>query len=255
LKDFKGAGAVLKFNNGGIELSYASSGAKTSTGQSVGDQVGSLPKDSAAVLALAVPDSAVASLKSNAKSINDLFEQFFGSRTGLTLPDDLITVLGSSLSVSLGGDAPASLDDISQPADVPVGLLIHGDAQKIQAVIDKVETRTGTKLSDLPAALASGDGEVSIATSQGYADQLVKKGSLADSRDFKDVVTHLDSAQGVVYVSLDNDWMKLVRTSARDSKDATAAEAADNFAQLRALGMSTWSDGGTSHGLVRLALK
>ncbi|MCW2760231.1 MAG: hypothetical protein JWR85_432 [Marmoricola sp.] len=254
-KDFQGAAAVLKFNDGGIDLSFAGGGAKQAKTRTVGDHVGSLPRDTAAVLALAVPEDLADRLKKDGGSLNDLLGETFGSSTGIDLPDDLITVLGSSLSVSLGGDAPADLDDISEPADVPVGLVVHGDEKKIQAVIDKVEARTGSRLSDLPAALATGDGLVAIASSPGYADDLVKKGSLSDSADFKDVVTHVDEAHGVLFVSFDNEWTDAYSAMSAKSKDADAIESAADFAQLRALGLSSWTEADTTHGLVRLALK
>ena len=42
---------------------------------------------------------------------------------------------------------------------------------------------------------------------------------------------------------------------AAEEDDAEATEVADNLAVLRAFGASAWSEGDTSHGLVRLSLK
>ena len=71
--------------------------------------------------------------------------QMLGAFTGLDLPQDLIDLLGSSLSLSLGADAPADLNDISGPSDLPIGALIHGDEDKIKKVIDKVMARTARR--------------------------------------------------------------------------------------------------------------
>jgi hypothetical protein len=254
-KDFEGAAGVLRFADGGIELAFAGGGTRQLDGAKVGDHVTSLPKDTAAVLALSMPEEATDQLKSSEhKEAMDLLNGILGE-TGLDLPDDLITLLGSSLSISLGGDAPADLKDISGPADIPAGLLVHGDDQKIKAIIEKVEARTGAQLSELPATVSTKDGMVAVSTKPDYADQLLEKGSLGDAKDFKDVVSHANDAQGVFYLSLDNDWAEALKDLAADENDKDAQEVADNLATLRAMGASAWSEGDTSHGLVRIALE
>lgn len=255
-KDFKGAAAGLKFNDGGIELAFAGGGAADQA-RTVGQDVGDLPKDTAAVFALAVPDKQLEQLKASGGDGDSLLSmgKRFTEGTGLELPDDLITLLGDSLSVSVGGDAPASLDDISSPADIPVGLLIHGDETKIQDVIARVEAGVGAQLSDLPATLAAQDGKVAIASSDGYADDLLANGSLGDSEDYQDVITHADDAQAVLYVSFQNRWMEAMSDLVADGNDKEAHEAAANLAVLRSFGISAWSEGTTGHGLIRLSLK
>ncbi len=257
-EDFEGAAAVLKFNDGGIELSFASSGGKAEKGRTVGAHVAALPKDTAAVMAMAVPEKAIEALKESDAVTDDSpfsLRDLFGESTGLDLPDDLITLLGKSLSISVGGDAPADLEDIASPADVPLGVLIHGDTDKIEAVIAKAEAKAGVKLSELPATVSSGDGKVSIATTPDYAETLRGTGSLGEAKSFKDVVSHADDAQAVLYVSFENAWMDGLRELAADQEDPDATEVADNLAVLRALGASAWNEGSTSHGLLRLALK
>ncbi len=179
----------------------------------------------------------------------------FGQSTGLDLPDDLITLFGDSMSLSVGGDAPADLNDIAGPGDVPLGLLVHGDDAKIKAVIAKVEAKTGFKLSDLQATVSSGDGKVAVATNPDYAESLLGDGSLSDSEDFKDVVSHPDDAQALLYVSLQNEWMDTFRDVAAQENDKELDEVVDNVAVLRAIGASAWSEGDTGHGLIRVALK
>lgn len=256
-KDFKGAAAGLKFNDGGIELAFAGGGAADEKAKTVGQDVGDLPEDTAAVFALAVPDKQLERLKASGDdgdSPLSMVEQFTEG-TGLELPEDLITLLGDSLSISIGGDAPASLDQVSSPADVPVGLLIHGDDAKIQDVITRVEAGLGAKLSDLPATLAAGDGKVAIASSDGYADDLLADGSLGDSEDYQDVITHADDAQAVLYVSFQNKWVDALSDLAPGENDKEADEAAANLAVLRSFGISAWSEGSTGHGMIRLSLK
>jgi len=254
LKDFKGAAAGLRFANEGIELSIAGGGVQQAGDGKVADHVSALPADTAAVLALAVPEDALRNL-GGAKGSPFAPMEMLGAFTGLDLPQDLIDLLGSSLSVSLGADAPADLNGISGPEDVPIGALVHGDEEKAQKVLDKIMARIGVQGSKLPVTVSTGEGKAAIATTSAYADQLLEDGSLGKSKNFEDVVENADDAQAVVYVSFENDWVDVVRKTAAQEDDADAKEVADNLAVLRALGASAWSEGDTGHARVRLALK
>lgn len=82
---------MLKLNDGGIDMSFASSGAKAEKGRTVGDHVGALPKDTAAVIALAVPEDALDALKDSDTLTDDSpfsLRDLFGESAGLDLPDD-----------------------------------------------------------------------------------------------------------------------------------------------------------------------
>ena len=254
LKDFKGAAAGLRFADEGIEMTFAGGGVQQAGDGKVADHVGALPADTAAVLALAVPEDALRDL-GGAKGSPFAPMQMLGAFTGLDLPRDLIDLLGSSLSLSLGAGAPADLNSISSPSDLPIGALIHGDQDKIKKVIDKVLARTGAQSSELPVTVSSKDGKVAIATTSDYGDQLLADGSLGESKNFEDVVENADDAQAVLYLSFENDWMDVVQKMAAQEGDAEAKEVAANLAVLRALGASAWSEGDTGHAKVRLALK
>jgi len=209
-------------------------------------------------MALAVPEKALEALEGRPGASGETpfsLADIFGDDTGLDLPEDLVTLLGTSLSVSLGGDVPEDLAQVSDPADVPLGVLIHGDEAEIEAVIAKAEARAGVKLSDLPATVSSSDGKVAIATSPGYADALRGDGSLGDSQSFKDVVSHADEAQSVMYVSLDNGWIDALNDVAAEENDPELTEALENVGALQAVGASTWNEGDIAHGLLRLSLK
>ena len=80
-------------------------------------------------------------------------------------------------------------------------------------------------------------------------------GSLGESQSFKDVVSHADEAQGVMYVSLQNGWIEALNDLAADEKDPELVEALDNLGALQAMGASTWNEGDIGHGLLRLSMK
>ncbi len=254
LKDFEGAAATLRFADGGIEVEFAAGGLGLDKGTLVGDHVGALPQDTAAALAFSVPERAVTGLTSADGMLGGLVNGF-GSGTGLDLPEDLVTLVGESMSLSLGADAPADLDDVNDSQDLPVGLLVHGDEEKIRGVVEKVEARLGASLTDLPATLASTEGKVAVASTPEYADDLLGAGGLADSEAFREVVPELDRARVVGYVSLDNAWVTALGKMARADKDAEATEVMENVEVLRALGLSSWADGDTARALVRISLR
>jgi len=254
LDDFEGAAASLRFDDGGIDLSVATSRAKGTDGSTVSDHVGALPEDTAALLAGSIPAEVIDRLEALSSEGGPFSLDEFLGETGLAFPDDLVTVLGDSLSVSLGGDAPAA-SDLSGPQDLPVGLLVRGDTEKIQKVIDKVQARTGQRLEDLPATVETGDGKLAVATTPEYAEELVADGSLEDSETFQDAVSHADDALAVGYLAFSEEWLDVLRDLAQDGGGEEAVEVVDNLAEARALGLSAWTEDKVTHGLLRLSVR
>ena len=253
-KDFQGLAAVLRFNDGGIELAVAGGGGKAARA----------PRRSATTSPRCPRTPRCCSRSPSRDGAFDAIEkadpdgagaEFFSSMVGLDFPDDLKTLLGDSMSISLGGDAPDDLATIDEPGDVSVGALINGDADAIDEVIGKLEASAGVSLADLQVTKQSGDGKVVLASNEDYADQLLGSGKLADDEGFQDAVPNADDAQMIAYVDFDGDWGKAVLDLVRDGGDKDAEEVADNLEALKAFGASVWTDGDTTHGLVRVALK
>lgn len=258
LRGFRGSAAVLRFHDSGLELSFAGGNATPPGKQlSVADHVGALPADTAGVLAAAVDTSSLTrAVRTGAGATGGLdLARTFQKVTGLRFPGDLATLLGSSFSVSLGGQAPARLSAVKSPADLPLGVLVHGDQARIKALVGRVASRTHTRLADLPATMASGNGKVALASSRAYADELLKQGSLGSSRTFTDAVPHPQSPF-VLYLSLQgNGWGPALADEARRSGGKDGAEVASDLQALRALGFSVWNADGDSHGLLRVTVK
>ena len=103
--------------------------------------------------------------------------------------------------------------------------------------------------------MATGTGEVAVASTRRYAAQLLAKGTLGTSNAFTDVVPHPDSPF-VLYLSLSgNSWGTTLADEARRHGGKDGAEIADDLGALKALGLSSWSQDGDTHGLLRIALK
>ena len=271
-KDFRGAAGTLRFADGGIEMAFATNDTGSAKGATVTDHVGKLPADTAAVLAGAVPDGNKLAGQLAGDGVTGMgmglgmgmgmlmfpygmgmAEEGMFDSLGMDLPEDLATLLGTSFSLSVGADVPADLDKVKRPADVPAGVLVRGDAAEIQAVIKKIEKHIGDTLAGVPASLRTSDGQVAIGTTPAYADDLLTEGSLRDQKLFQSVVPEVERANSVGFVRLDGNWRDaFAEDSAKNKGDAKTFA---NFDVIEAIGASTWNEGATSHGLVRLDLK
>jgi hypothetical protein len=216
-----------------------------------------LPRDTAAAVGFSLP----------ARSIQQIFESLSGAAgmtsqqltaeaetmTGLRLPDDLQTLLGTGVVLSLGGNAP-DLASVRGPADIPFGATVLGDPQKISDVLDRVAERQGTSLQQLGISEKSGDGRLVLASSDGYAATLLGKGELGQESIFTDVVPEADKAQTVEFVDFDSAWLDKVLDAAASSGEdsATVGKLRKNLKPLKALGLSAWVDGDAGHFLLKV---
>lgn len=143
---------------------------------------------------------------------------------GMRLPDDLVNILGSTLTVALpdqnfGADAP-TYGVITTPKDVP-----------------EAERSLGAALDALGAPLSvSVDGtKLLVASDEAYAARLKTGGHLGSVDGFATAVGDVSKAMNGVYVNLD-----LLEKSYADS---LPAQWKDFVLALKSVGMSsTWSD-------------
>lgn len=254
LAEFEGAAATLRFDDGGLVLSGAfDAGAGDVTGGSVSDTVSSLPDDSAAVLAFGSSGESRDRVREQLEQVepgpaDDVLGQAEGffATVGLDFPDDLLTVLGDTFAVSVGGDAPA---DLSSPADVPAGIRVDGDPEAVQEVISKVEEQTGQSLDAQGVSVETDDDSVALSFGPDYAEQLLGDGALGDDETFQRVVPELSEAQALLFVRFDSSWRD------RLLEVAPVDEARGDLEALQALGVSGWSDDGATRFEARLSVE
>ena len=163
--------------------------------------------------------------------------------TGLDVPDDIETLLGSgvALSVSKNLDLEAAQNS-SDGTGVPVAATIKGDPTAIQQVLDKIRTKTGD-----PSFLGSdtSDGLVVLGPTADYRKQVLRGGNLGDDDTFTGVVPDAAHASSVLYANFDA-LEPIIEKSNPDDPQTLA-----NLVPLRAIGLSTSTD----NGVIRFSFK
>lgn len=263
LGDFDGLAGTVRFAGGGMELSVAAGGfAQLGSTESVGDEIGALPADTTLAAGFAVPENyaedLVEQLSCGVEAGGPDLVAEIEEGAGVELPEDLTTLLGSALTLSVGGDAPDDLGEVEEPADLPVGLALHGDAAGIEDVIAKIEENLGTSLEDeIGIGISGSDSLVVLSPSQDYADTLLGSGGLGGTEEFRDAVPEADRAAAILYVDFDSEWrtalLDLLLDQGVSESDVDAAD--ENTEPLKSLGISTWIDGDASHVLLKLATR
>ena len=250
LEHFRGLGGTVRFSDGGMEVSVVGS-ADTALKRvtPAGPEIARLPADTAVALGLGGGNGLGAQLV----DLFGLVAGFVGGhdQAGADLADDVQTLLSGTTTLSLGGHAPHSLSDVSGPDDVPLGLVLHGDAAKIKAAIARIEDHIGLHLSDVPIAVQDSGDKVALSTG-GYGDELLKDGTLGSRGGFRDAVPQADRAGEILYVDFNSPWRDALARELTVEGGRSAADFDDNTAPLRALGLSSWQDGDVFHGLLEV---
>lgn len=253
LRSFNGmALTMLRFDNGAFEVETALDSGQPATGTDQGDaMIDTLPADTPAALGLSIDPEWLSHLADQVSTLEgcspgeDLLQQW-SDASGLDLPADFKTLVGSSVSVSLGKDFdPQTAAESSNGVGIPAAVKIKGDPAAIRSVLDKVTAQAPS--ADEGAALASDDqGEVIvIGPTPAYRQQLLVNGGLGQSSAYRDVISHSAGNSAVLFVNLDSvrGWVGNLGQDAR--VDA-------NLKPLAALGISAWLDGNVSHALFRV---
>lgn len=256
INDFDGAAATVRFDDGAVEVEYAMSNYNKDLTRFVDSEEGvemisGLPEDTVAAFGFALEEGWAQGLLDYVKtlapdetaSIDEQLAQF-ESETGLAFPEDVETLLGEGVTVSMGSGLDPDAVANGGPGEVPAGIRIKGDADEIQAVLDKISAQAGPEAAEY-LEVTEGDGYAVLALADDYRSALEDGGSLGDSATYSEVVD-ADGAQSVMFVNFnaDDDWL------VRLTKDMP--EVSENLEPLAAFGFSTWVDDETVHGLMKV---
>jgi hypothetical protein len=247
LKDFRGAAATIRFTGDGLELAAAGDLGQASGTNLVGDQAGALaarlPDDTAAAVAISLSPGFIRQYLDQVSGVmggsSDQMLRELSAESGLDVPDDIETLLGSATAISVSKDFDfEAASNSSDPSGLPVGALVRGDASGIEDVLGKLRARLGDE--SLLGSDSSGD-LVAIGPSPDYRHELLTGGHLGDSDAFRSVIAEPDRASAVFFLDFDALEPSISQAAAGDQ------EVTDNIEPLQAIGMSTWRDGTVSH--------
>jgi hypothetical protein len=248
LSGFKGGALTIRFTGDGLEMSAAGdgggSGLSELTGTTGGELVSRMPDDTAAALGVSL---APGWLGRRLDAISQGFGGMTGDdatrelsrATGLKIPDDIETLLGSGVALSVSKDLDLeAAQNSSDGTGVPVAATIKGDSTAIQAVLDKIRVKTGD-VSFLGSD--SSNGLVVLGPTPDYRQKVLSGGALGDDDAFRGVVADAAHASSVFYVNVDDLEPMITKAMAGESQEDLA-----NLTPLRAIGLSTSSDNGVT---------
>jgi len=213
------AAAALRFDAGFVELKGIVHGDKAIKPGATGAEeiAAGLPDSTAAALAIADGETQVTKVweqlqKTTQGGDFNLEEMVKGlsDQYGIKVPDDLKVLLGKRFAVALDKEV-GSMPKVAIKADT--------DPAKAEAVADKllgiVRNQSG---ADVPVLKAKDDDTLVLATTQEYADQVLKGGNLGDTEAFKQAVPDPKDAVALAYVDLES--VLAFAPSGVDSPDA-----------------------------------
>ena len=261
LADFEGAGLQVRFADESLELEVASHGLGGDLPESGSVDLGTLPQGTGLAFGTATGQTWARSMLDQLKASDpqgfDRGMKQGSAETGLTLPDDLETLAGDSLTVAVDStvDLPSVFssfflgmggsDVAPGPGTVPVGVRIAGDPSEIGPVAEKLADYASH--SDGPQVfVAEGDDAVAIGLDQDYVDRLVRGGDLGGSKVFKQALPGGGDAVSGAFADFDaNGWLDKALQGA--SKEDRA-----NLEPLSGLGVTSTRDGDVLHATARL---
>jgi hypothetical protein len=251
LEDFQGAAATIRFTGDGLELSTVSD-PSLSQSSLASDQGGAivqnLPDDTAAAIGIGLEPGWLSSfadriaLYSGDADGHQLLQKL-SRESGLDLPDDVETLLGSSTALSISKDfdyEAASMSD--DGSGVPVAVTVKGDPAAIDQVLRKI--RAQEPGAAVLGTDSSGD-LVAMGPTPAYRQEVLAGGHLGDTEAFRGVIPDAADAGIVVYVDVDGLDKVISQLAGGDQ------QVDDNLAPLKALGFSSWMDG----DVARMSLK
>ena len=255
LQGFGGAAGTVRFNGGAVELEAAGDPGTRLFGAGRGsDVLATLPDDTAAAIGIGFTDGWFTSFVERIAAPMDgatpeeLMREL-GDGSGLDLPQDLETLTGESLAVSIGsGFDLEQFFSSADPSGLPIAVKVQGDTGAIEQVLDKLRSQLAPLVGPESGFLDSSTdgGMVAIGPDADYRAAVVGDGGLGDSEAFRDVVREADRASAVAFVNFDagDGWLLRLVESDLDT--------AGNLAPLVGLGASVWQQDDTAHAVLRV---
>lgn len=229
--------AALRFTDGNIEVHGVTRGVEAVSieGGDSAHLVLDLPEDTVAAISLEHGDQlmakAYAALKEQMPTeMADVEAQ--ATEAGFTIPDDVQTLLGSSLVLSVGPGILDLQDDMEDFDNWAVAYRTETDTAKAEDLLMRGFELTGEPDGERMLLRRSDDGVFTVGVSRPYVDAVAEGGALANHKPFQDAVPNAEDADSVFYVNV-NSFEDLYLAEVPD------AQARESLEQLAAVGFST----------------
>lgn len=228
--------AALRFAEGNIEVHGVTRGLEAAgiEGGDSGHLVLDLPEDTVAAISQEHGDQlmtkAYAAFKEQMPTeLADAEAQ--AAEAGFTLPDDIQTLLGSSLVLSVGPGILDLQDDTEDFDNWAVAYRTETDTAKAEDLLMRAFELTGEPEAERIALRRSDDGVFTVGVSRPYVDAVAEGGALGNHAPFQDAVPNAEDADSVFYLNV-NAIEDLYLAEIPD------AQARESLEQLAAVGFS-----------------
>jgi hypothetical protein len=207
--------AALRFDSSYVELKGIAHGDQSVkvNNADAGDIVTKLPDSTAGALAVSGGDTLIDAMWQQLQKSGNLKPMIdqVAAETGLTLPDDLKSLLGKNFAVTV---------DKEMSNGPKIAARLETDPAKAEPVVEKLTTLLRSRTSvNVPIQQAKDNDTLVISTDQSYAEQVLKGGNLGQSDSFKQALPDTKGATMIGYV----DFQSLSAISQRSSSDKDLA--------------------------------
>jgi hypothetical protein len=173
--------------------------------------------------------------------------QQFEDQTGLSVPDDLETMLGDNVmfAVDQSGLTAEALS-AGDPSLLNLGARFTGDKDAINGIYQKVESLIEQDSNgSIPFVKKDTDDGIVIASNDGYAGKLSEDGSLGDSDAFTSVVDDAADKELVMFFNFDAVEDQILQAA---EEAGAPVEVTDNLRPLQSVAITSETDGKYTNG-------
>ncbi len=246
LTDFSGMAATMRFADAGMEIEAASGmqGGSIYAGASGTEAVSALPDNTVAAFGLGLNQQwfDVVKAASDSETFDDDIAKW-SEQSGVALPEDVTTLLGTSFSFSVSKDFVADDPSGQNPPMQGWAFKTKGDAQQVSDVLDKLRAQVRPRDAGNLESEARGDWVV-VSPDSSYRSELLAGGKLGETSAYQSVITQ-DKPSSVLFFNFER-ASELLTSLGADSKDVAELK------PLQALGLQTWQEDGLTHSLMKL---
>ncbi|GAA1552862.1 hypothetical protein GCM10009804_07330 [Kribbella hippodromi] len=192
---------ALRFDASYVELKGIGNSDKSVkvNGADAGDLISKLPDTTAGAIALSGGDSLIDTAwqqlqQAGGENLTPMIDRI-KQETGLTLPDDLKTLLGKNVAVAMDKDSEQG---------PKIAARMETDPSKAEPVVQKLTSLLRERSdANIPIETAKDDKSYVVGTSKEYAEQVLKGGNLGQSENFKQALPDTKGAVLIGYVDFE----------------------------------------------------